>query len=348
MAGKIGVENTNQIGKVFCGDQAPLDAGFLRYKTLAQLGNDVTYYWQDADRPWANQSRRTVDVKEGWQSYWSLAGKVPCTPSSPNKSASNITNALGAVDGLLYLSGPDNSQTIKGVNKDRAVVGLMQRILTTELDWSKSLQEWNGNSDHRFVDELRRTIERSASLDQMWITPEAFGMPQNFTTMTELFAGDGAKLTDRIPSSYYWFIDRDGQRFQYNGQKGGTVIPKGEILPLELSALGYTIGCTALPYLGETLNLRSRFCSGLPIKILSVNFAWDQAQLLMDGVLNAYLNGAGPRNKRSIPGSRRQIEQYVLEENIPEIVRYWQRKVTTLSYLVHGGNLNPTVNYQIY
>jgi hypothetical protein len=166
----------------------------------------------------------------------------------------------------------------------------------------------------------------------------------------ELFINDPPKLWGKIPNTYFWEVHPSwGGRTEVEALRpldGSTfVVPRGKILPLELMARGWELGCTNLSYIGEVVQLRNQFCPGLPIRLVKVKFNWilpgrDPLQKLTDQFMekkkqrllgkNQPLSSLGPLKKEVVA--------------LTDLARqYWKSRPSVISYLMLGGDLGVSI-----
>ena len=118
---------------------------------------------------------------------------------------------------------------------------------------------------------------------------------------------------------------------------GAVKFPKGTILPLEIAANGWVLGCTRFSYLDAILELRDRFAPEQPLPLLSISFDWQ-----FDGIdpLDEMLRIYNARKQR-----RGQPGYEAAPDALGAIRRYWRTRPTPLSWLILGGHLQPRFDY---
>ncbi|MEE8585121.1 MAG: hypothetical protein V3T83_09755, partial [Acidobacteriota bacterium] len=231
-----------------------------------------------------------------------------------------------------YLIGPASNDTIYGYRGKPSAPyrDHLHRMLGDEVEWAVRLADILGLRAAPIgrlppcgVHGLTRHLCQQLDLDP----------PQSFV---ECFRDGCLQATDLFPDRYYWWVTADGRRHG-KPQPGTLKFPKGAILPLEICANSFVLGCTRLGYLDDILKLRDRFAPSLALRMLSISFDWN-------------LGGGDPLEEllrvfNSRKSRRGQAPFHPASQVLAKIRRYWRRRPTVLSWLILGGELNPRYEY---
>ncbi len=317
------------------GDQSPWLGGLLRSKVLNEIGEKTNYFLADTDCPYIKNG--SSGILSGWPSYVSVAVRCPWTldvPGIDKNLAGVIANCLGLKfpPGMQYLAKNTNQSALCFLDKDPKLINLLRKMLDTEVSWViktfpdlvKTQVNLNFESIREFVGQLN----------------EMLGIKSPVKSLTDFFGGNPLKLRGVFPSEYFWKIQRFGRTLA-TGDQPGIIVPRGKIMILELLAQGYELGCTNLPYIGETVKLRDKFMPGFPIKLVRVNFNW------------VLPNGADPikeiaerflsqRKKKISPSDLEALEKKVNKLS-NSVQQYWKSRPSVISYLMLGGDLSANI-----
>lgn len=331
--------STNEI-KVILGDQSPWTGGWLRMQAVAAASLPYTYLVQDADAPWKqNGTTISVSTKNRWTDYWSLASKYPFTPSAPGVEIGNVRNLYKAPNGLSYLVGPNTSKTIHSERHDHQIAKLVKNLLIHEANWAKTVGKVLGiasESDYR-ADQWIDTLTGCHAIDDIYHSVGQTHGIDRYQGFVDFFSNNPPLLTDALGRQRYWSIDKQGHRHEYSQRPDGVIVPKGQVLVLELSAMGFVLAYTGLQYLDKQIQLRNQLVPGLELNLLQVTFAWSLFPNPLTQLVNEFAQRKAARNETV----------NVTDEDIRSIQDYWEGRPTSISQSILGGVLNPSLNKQV-
>lgn len=319
--------------RVLLADQSAWAGGMLRWRAACQaLGSQVLYAVQDADVPWVQKGRRQVEIVRAWSPYYSLACKYPWSFSVPGARFGNLLDSFDGPRGLHYLIGPSSSDTIYGYRGAASAPYREQlhRMLNDEADWALRLTDMLGLP----ASPLERLPQRGAhGLTRHFCERLDLAAPLSFV---ECFGDGRLQATGLFPEHFYWWVMPDGRRHD-TPRPGAVQFPKGAILPLEICANSFVLGCTRLGYLDEILQLRDRFAPWLKLSMLSISFDWSWGDV---EPLQELLRLFNARKKK-----RGQSPFRPNGQALAKISRYWRRRPSVVSWMILGGELKPRYEY---
>lgn len=325
--------------EVVLGDQSPSMGGLLRAHVLAEAtGIRATYFVQDVDAPWIQKGTPKISIDGGkWPTYWSSAVRIPYTPHTPGAEHDVMRQSMKTPYGLLYLVGPTGGISFVSERRNRTLAEKSTEMLLSEVEWARRVAEMLGKPDAiARAEEIERSLRKPNNVyESSSILLDQQGTPGNISGLVQLFKEDPVRLATKLPANYYWLVTGEGYRTEYDGHlpAGAMLVPKGKALPLELAAKGLTLGYTNLGYLEKIRELRDQFVPDLPISLLQIQFDWD-----LDGENPLDLLAALYKEKRASGGK----DSYVDPEMLARAKEYWRGRPTSISWLILGGNLNPT------
>ncbi|MEK7175212.1 MAG: hypothetical protein AAB693_00175, partial [Patescibacteria group bacterium] len=313
---------------IHLGDQSPWLGGLLRAKVLVEAGEEVKYFTVDTDFPFVVTGNPLAVIK-GWPAYSSIAVRCPWTPCAPEvkaETSSMISSWANSPPGMSYLGGPRKEvKSILELDKDPSLIKLLKEMIQVEISWASKIS----SSSKIFTLDFERISELTSKLHLML---RGAGQINSFSGF---FQDSTPKLWKYFPSEYFWEIGPWGRAEVGASNRTGIIIPKGKIIPLEIAARGYELGCTNLPYLDEVVKLRDQFIKDLPIKIVRVNFNWTFPDSIhpFEKLIDSFT--ARERNKKEA-----MEEVKILAEVVK---KYWEGRPSVVSYLILGGSLGATI-----
>ncbi|KKU91060.1 MAG: hypothetical protein UY23_C0004G0005 [Candidatus Jorgensenbacteria bacterium GW2011_GWA1_48_11] len=337
---------------IVLGDQAPWVRGLLRWLALRGANEEVGYIMQDADSPWVQQeSVHQFHLKNGWPPYLSLAARFAWSPDIPptnDKDAASLLNAIRmsvkAPRGQTYLVGPKTQGTILGLGNRPEIKDALLALLIEEHRWAGQIAEHFGASRNGISVPYGNPREIAQELTQ------ALGLGNRLGSVSELFRAERPLTLGHLPITEFWEVNEAGERRRATDRNSrNMIVPAGLALPLEFALRGWKLCFTQLPYLGEMVALRDRFLRGTPIRILRIEFDWEPAAGNPALVLRDVF-----RKKKF---ERWLLKQEKTKQSNPspppepptppdhlftEISAYWRQNPSVISFLVLGGELNPT------
>lgn len=332
---------------IILGDQFPLNGGFLRRKMLMEAmakgeietGN-VRYDLHDVDAPWKQDGAGTVLVTRRWTDYWSLGIRNPLTLSIPGVEMENIKASLGLPTGLVYLTGPVTSRTIRSENKSIDVLEKVRLIVLESVVWLARLAVLMGKEKEE-INEKKERISRlaveSRSIRELFMSigEECSGCGKMDSTW-EIYKESPIERV-YLPREYFWTLSDEGQRFnldQIGILNSNLLVPKGAALFLDFSRRGYWTGFTGCEYLESTKEIRDRYLPEQPIKLVRIGFNWELDVDVVGRLIRVFQEKKAKRGK-GVP----EINQKELEK----VKDYWRARPTELAYYFLGGTLRVMV-----
>lgn len=318
--------------EVICmGDQSPWAGGLLRLAAMREHTSNLLYYFHDGDAPWVIGNSPEPRIAKGFpkNSYFSLATRHPWSMVTPDVSLEAPRTSLKTPMGLSRLVGGYTQRMIFGMRKSPQLVQLVSELLSEELRWAENLSDWLGMHNRYDMPECDDVLDIAEAFNQTDIPVRSF---------VELFRDSEPLVKKYLPPSYFWEIDlKKGTRKPCHSFDK-PVMPKGKAVPLEIAARGWSLGCTHLGYLKPVLDLRDRFCPGLPIKIYHINFDWKVKIDPIEYLLETFRAKKRKRNQ-SVPEFNGEEEK---------IRSYWRNRPTSASFSVLEGDLRPTFIRKVY
>lgn len=309
--------------KIILGDQSIWNGGYSRYEYMVSRGYDVRYLAQDADVPWVANSNN-ISLKEGWPHHYSLALRMPFALEVPSADMNDVRNSLKIPKGLCYLSGPSTNSTIFSEDENGKVVDLLVKMLGRGVQWAKGIGEWIGNteSDYR-ASYVESAVNNIDSIAQAYLCISQLHNLPKPESLINFFQENPVRLMKELGTSNYWGINSSGHRGQVS-DKNLVVVPRGNALLLEFSALGYTTGFTKVPYLSDVIDLRNERVPGLSIKTAQISFNIDLSPNPIEKMTNEYATRKANRQQfYSLDGKA-----------ITTIGEYWSQRDTSISSFI--------------
>ena len=324
--------------KVILGDQSPWTGGWLRMQAVANVGLHHLHLVQDADAPWKQNGVPVVSTKHGWADYWSLSSKNPWTPSIRGTEINNVRSFYKAPSGLSYLAGPNTSQTIHSERHNPHIAGLMKDLLIREANWARTVGKALGmevEANYR-ADQWTNALQKCQTLDDIYHTiGQTHGVDRTQGSI-DFFSINPPLLVDQLGKQCYWSIDKFGHRYEHSQHSDGVIVPKGQVLILELCAKGFVLAYTGLGYLDKQVELRNRRVPGLQLNLLQISFAWSLFPEPVSELVNGFAQKKATQNEN--------VD--ISTEDVGRIQTYWEGRPTSISNSILGGDLNPSFNYQ--
>jgi len=326
------------------GDQSPWGGGLLRWLVAKEQfpQEEILYFVQDADMPWLPGGDR-VSICKGWKTkYWSLATRIPWSSDTPeDRFSESFVGTLKMPKGLQYLVGPRTSYIIANERARNMANLFVKEMLETEINWARNLRELSGKEQPQIMPAISGDVYKATRQ-----LADCHNLSDEIHSLVKHFTDNPVRLASVLPEEYYWRITDDYRRINATETKNGILVPKGKILPLEYATRGWTLGCTGLSYLFEVLKVRDLFIPNLKVKILKISFNWQLDENPFDLLAEVY-------KKRKLEQAQKRGTEY--KDELSEISRrsrvtkiisdYWSGRPTSLSYLILGGNLNPSFEY---
>ncbi len=329
---------------VVLGDQSPCAGGLTRLEAVQGYAGRVEYFIQDADAPWLQDGDRHVNVKRGWPSYWALANRHPFSLEVPSTAVHNMRDSLRSPRGLSYLSGPRTDITIASGREHQTLAVLLKQMMLEEADWATKVCEYGGYTDGvmrgRGVKDKLEACEVDNPLDLTRQVAGWNGTNGRLGSFLEMNRQESPQLVGVLPDDHYWVVDNNGIRRPYDRRvplsRGDTLLPKGRALPLEVAVKGAVLGFTNLGYLDDTLELRDRFVPNLPLKTVQIAFDW---RVDFDPIEPLWQEFKARKIARGQEVTKPEAELGVIGD-------YWRRRPTTISHMIMGGEVNPSLTYR--
>jgi hypothetical protein len=332
---------------IILGDQSPHIRGLLRWSVLrnAKPEEEIAYFLHDSDSPWVQESQELA-IRNGWKEYFSIASRFPWTPDTPGASEidldrqNSIRNSLRAPAGQVYLSGPVGAETIFSERGNPILRNVFGRILKSELEWMAVLRQLLGRGRGIDLD----ILGDGSSFSMTKQLSLSLGIKGDVGSSVPFFR-DSPPLTRGVFSiEHFWFIDRDGKRYlgRNSTEKGGTLVPKGEILLLEFALRGWKLGFSQIPYIERTLELRDRFLPGVKMNLIQIEFDWRIPEDPVYVIREEFLKKKFQRWEKGGSDSTKRPANFP-SEFWEKISGYWSKSPTALGFLSLGGDLNPKI-----
>lgn len=334
---------------IILADQSTWNGGILRWMAVQKEFSDaeLRYYVHDMDAPWV-QCGGAPRIINGWPkpAYWSLAARYPWSLETINADFLAARAALGSPRGLAYLAGPRTSETILSLGNKSFLNELIADLLWEEVRWARIIADLLDIRHPEMEFEFPSNIwDLSQYLADLSAKKMGIKSCTQVGSLVKLFGKKPPLLLGVLPNKYFWLISSNGLREEYDGRKklgpGDILVPKGFAIPLEISAKGWTIGVQGIKYADQVRRLRDTYAPGLKIKVLEVRFDW---QLYVDPIAALLERFLEKKRKRM---RKKGIRDYKLpsfpQEIVDEIRSYWSQWPTSISWLILGGELNPTI-----
>ena len=323
--------------EVVCmGDQSPWAGGLLRLEVMRKQNIQSVYFIQDVDVPWVSVGCLRPKISYGWPKplYFSLATRNPWSLDTPEVSLRAPESSLKTPKGLSRLVGGSTAQTILGMRNSRELMDLVLKMLDEEKEWAKRVSELIGTpkkENQEFdLHECRSIVEIVEKMNPTDIPVRSF---------VEMFADSKPLIFGNVPREHFWEVDKHGVRNVCTTcSNGKLIVPKGEVLILELASRGWAMGCTGMGYLKKSIDLRDRYLPGLPIKVCYINFNWKLNEDPINALLEIFQEKKRKR-KQEVPNFNGTADK---------LVQYWKNRPTSVSFSILGGNLNPSFQTRIY
>ena len=152
----------------------------------------------------------------------------------------------------------------------------------------------------------------------------------------DFFSINPPLLVDQLGKQCYWSIDKFGHRYEHSQHSDGVIVPKGQVLILELCAKGFVLAYTGLGYLDKQVELRNRRVPGLQLNLLQISLAWSLFSEPIPELVNGFAQKKAAQNETV----------NISAEDVKRIQSYWEGRPTTISHSILGGDLSPSLNWQ--
>ena len=317
--------------KIFLGNVSPWNGVQVRKHIASREGYDVLSLMYDAHPPWVISMHRFTkpQLTAGFLSYPAVRSKIPWTLESPDKCLKVPMRVLRLTCGCQFIVGPPTRMTTYGLLDD---TGKPKREYSV---WHNLCLDMHGAE----IGHVKRLAEL-LSLNIAWNDFYFSDTQQKRSSLVQFFEESDPKLLREIPPCFFWEIDSSGMKRVWDGTKRKKCIyvPMMPHILLEMSARGYAIGYTDMPYLDEVLRLRDELLPGHPMDFCQISFNWS----FRDDPIDALLDEWRRKIRKEVPERAGNIRRHWANNPTAEkIRRYWANNPTAASFNLLGGELNP-------
>lgn len=358
------------------GDQSPLNGGAIRARLLAESGiaEAVTYCFHDTDAPWIQDGGVPRVVGRRWPDYWSLAARIPFSPSIPKlKRDPGVQNEDGSLavqmredlnieHGLLRIHGPATSETIASLARHPSPLG----------DMLRELHEHELAAVRRIADLLGIPYGVNGPLPTCIsdvvpaVKQRLQGTNVHVTTSLQFWREQGVRLHTIVPPNEYWCIDEAGLRKKWDGTDLGSgqfLVPGALVRSLEEASIGITDCFTSQPYADRIIELRNQYLHELKLPYVQVTLNWELENVPdpvgtlvglhrkhQEGVIAAKIAKATEPYgdySRPFPASKKPANKeprLISSEYAAAVTAYWRSRPTSIAHEVLGGTI--TASFQ--
>ncbi len=319
------------------GNQAPLEAGLLRWKVLKEKSGEVRYFVQDADCPWKNTGAGKVDFQKNVEAgnYLSLMEYFPWSFGVTEKlrrdtRIQSISQTLKMPPScMLWLAGPKSHRILYHEHKSRYLIEKLEFLVRTEIEWLKRLASYLGIK----AQEIEINFEVKSVVEIYKQVAEMLGLEGEINSLVEMFAKEPPISLEVLSKEEFWEIKEEG-RFPLQSKENFKIaVPRGMSLLIEFALRGFITGFGHLPYLNRVKALKDKYFPELKIKLVKVKFNWELNVDPIEVLLEVY------KEKKK---KRGQTPFELTEEEKETIRNFWKTHPTPLAYIILGGELNPS------
>lgn len=293
---------------------------------VEKAGKNVRCFVEDAAAPWLEGHEIGIRRKWPWPHRHRIASRFPWSPTTPDLHLESVAATLKTPWGLHYLIGPPDGKSAFEHEYTPELQEAARRLLQEEERWARVVAEWMGDDD---PDKPLADFPKQ-------------------TPPLRVAQGLAGILGTQAPESAVLFFQESPSRLAqetalperyFRKSPGGVMVPKPAALPLEWAARGHHILQSNEAFSNEIRSLRDTYLPGVSLRVATIVFNWELATDPLEALVAAYRK---KKQERGTPFQEPRLEE------LDAIRTYWQTHPTTVSYLVLGGTLNPSLTFHDY